>query len=215
MPDPYLVTCLVTLRSEFSALDAGRDKDSDGWIGDEAHQQETSDHNPDSRGRVLAIDIDSTGPWPAPFGDIVESVRGDSRLEYVIWNRRIASRSHGWTWRAYDGKDPHTGHAHFSARHDHTGDTSTAPWGVEREFSMELTDEQMDDLADRVAARVWAFQLEDPMSTSTPKAKKSAGAYVRYGDALHVADRNVTNAARDAILAALPAAPARNVTNGG
>lgn len=210
MADPYLVACLVTLRSEFNALDSGRDKDSDGWIGDEAHQQETSDHNPDGRGRVLAIDIDSTGPWPAPFGDIVESVRGDSRLEYVIWDRRIASRSHGWTWRAYDGRDPHTGHAHFSARHDHTGNTSTAPWGVEREFSMELTDEQMNDLADRVAARVWAFQLEDPMSTSTPRGKKSAGAYVRYGDALHIADRNVTNAARDAILARLdePAVPA-------
>lgn len=33
-----------------------------------------------------------------------------------------------------------------------------------------------------IAEAVWAFQLEDPLSTSTPKAKKSAGAYQRYVD---------------------------------
>lgn len=132
MSDPYLVPCLVTLRAEFNALDPNRDKGSDGWIGDAKHQQEHSDHNPDSQGRVMALDIDSTGPWPVPFGALVESLRGDSRLEYVIWNRRIASRDQSWKWRDYHGtSDPHTGHAHFSARHDHTGNTSTADWGIE------------------------------------------------------------------------------------
>jgi hypothetical protein len=130
--DPYLVPCLAELRAEFNQLSPHRDKGSDGWIGDAAHQAHTSDHNPDPQGRVLAVDIDSTGPWPSPFGDIVESLRGDWRLEYIIWDRRIASRSQGWTWRTYTGtSDPHTGHAHFSARHDHTGGTSTAPWPLE------------------------------------------------------------------------------------
>jgi hypothetical protein len=137
---PYLVACLVTLRAEFNAIAPGRDKGSDGWIGDAAHKQEVSDHNPDSAGRVLAIDIDSTGPWPLDFGALVESLRGDARLEYIIWNRRIASRDQGWTWRAYSGtSDPHTGHAHFSARHDHSGNTSTAPWGIQ-EMIMEPAD---------------------------------------------------------------------------
>jgi hypothetical protein len=132
MSDAYLVPCLVVLRAGFNRLNPNRDKGSDGWIGDAAHQAETSDHNPDSQGRVLALDIDSSGPWPVPFGDLVESMRGDSRLEYVIWNRRIASRSQGWTWRAYSGtSDPHTGHAHFSARHDHAGNNSTAAWPLE------------------------------------------------------------------------------------
>jgi hypothetical protein len=136
--DPYLVPCLATLRAEFNALNPKRDKGSDGWIGDEAHQAEHSDHNPDSAGRVLALDIDATGPWPGgvtdfnAFNMMVESLRGDSRLEYIIWNRRIASRDQGWKWRTYTGtSDPHTGHAHFSARHDHTGNTSTADWGIE------------------------------------------------------------------------------------
>lgn len=129
MTAPYLVACLATLRAEFNELAPDRDKGSDGWIGDEAHQHEVSDHNPDSQGRVLAVDIDSTGPWPYDFTAMVESLRGDSRLEYIIWNRRIASRDQGWTWRTYTGtSDPHTGHAHFSARHDHTGNTSTASW---------------------------------------------------------------------------------------
>lgn len=132
MTAPYLVPCLVTLRAEFSALSPHRDKGADGWIGDAAHLSRDSDHNPDSQGRVLAIDIDSTGPWPVPFSDLVESLRGDDRLEYIIFNRRIASRSRGWTWRTYTGSnDPHTGHAHFSARHDHAGNNSTAPWGLE------------------------------------------------------------------------------------
>jgi hypothetical protein len=135
---PYLEPCLATLRAEFNALNPKRDKGSDGWIGDEAHQAEHSDHNPDSAGRVLALDIDATGPWPGgvtdfnAFNMMVESLRGDSRLEYIIWNRRIASRDQGWKWRTYTGtSDPHTGHAHFSARHDHTGNTSTADWGIE------------------------------------------------------------------------------------
>jgi hypothetical protein len=127
----FLVPCLVKLREEFNALAPGRDKGSDGWIGDPAHAARTSDHNPRSDGAVLALDIDSTGPWPVPFGDLVESLRGDDRLEYLIWNGRIASHDRGWTWRDYAGSsDPHTGHAHFSARHDRTGNRSTARWGL-------------------------------------------------------------------------------------
>lgn len=143
MATPYLVPCLVTLRAEFNTIAPNRDKGADGWIGDAAHQARTSDHNPDSLGRVLAVDIDSTGPWPGgvtdfnAFNMMIESLLGDGRLEYIIWNRRIASRDQGWTWRTYTGTaDPHTGHAHFSARHDHTGNDSTAPWGLTEEDDM-------------------------------------------------------------------------------
>lgn len=158
MADPYLVPCLVTLRSEFNRLSPNRDKGADGWIGDTAHQTHTSDHNPDAQGRVLAIDIDSTGPWPRPFGDLVESLRGDARLEYIIWNRRICSRDQGWTWRTYTGTaDPHTNHAHFSARHDHTGNTSTAPWGLIQENDDMLVSKG--DSGEEV--KFWQFVLND------------------------------------------------------
>lgn len=126
----YLVPCLDQLRTEFDALSPHRDRGADGSIGDTAHSQRVSDHNPDPEGRVLALDIDVTGPWPVPFADLVESVRGDRRLEYVIFNHRIASRSQAWKWRKYGGVDPHTGHAHFSARHDHTDNNSHSTWAL-------------------------------------------------------------------------------------
>lgn len=156
MTAAFLVPCLVTLRAEFNELAPGRGKGADGWIGDTAHAARASDHNPDAQGRVLALDIDSTGPWPRPFDDLVEGRRGDDRLEYVIWNRRIASRDQGWTWRTYTGtSDPHTGHAHFSARHDHSGNDSTAPW--------EMTGDEMlvkkGDSGDQV--RFWQYLLGD------------------------------------------------------
>lgn len=145
-----LVPCLVALRAEFDAVSPNRDKASDGWIGDAAHRQESSDHNPDETGRtpyedadnideVHAIDVDDSGPWPdAGWFDrtvlaIVERHRTgqDDRLQNVIRNGRIASRSWGWTWRTYDGPNPHTEHAHFSARYSSAQEADTRPWGVD------------------------------------------------------------------------------------
>jgi hypothetical protein len=54
-----LIPSLVRLRQEFNLINPERDKASDGWIGDAAHQANpTSDHNPDLRGLVHAIDMD-------------------------------------------------------------------------------------------------------------------------------------------------------------
>lgn len=136
----FLVPCLVRMRDEWNAISPKRDKSADGSIGDAAHSSRTSDHNPRSDGAVLALDIDSTGPWPGGFDHFVQRVvaqqksGADSRLEYVIWNHKIASRTRRWAWATYTGSsDPHTGHAHFSARHDHSGNTSTAAWHIDDE----------------------------------------------------------------------------------
>lgn len=145
-----LVPCLVALRAEFNAVSLNRDKASDGWLGDAAHRRESSDHNPDETGRtpyedadnvdeVHALDVDDSGPWPdAGWFDrtvlaIVERHRleKDDRLQIVIRNRRIASRSWGWTWRPYTGPNPHTEHAHFSARYTSAQEADTRPWGVD------------------------------------------------------------------------------------
>lgn len=164
---PYLVPCLVALRSEFDRLDPGRDRAADGWIGDAAHQAKTSDHNPDALGRVLAVDVDSSGPWPLPFDTYVQLVVArqragyDGRLEYVIWNRLIASRDSVWRWVTYTGSsDPHIGHGHFSARHDHTGQGDTSPWGIEELMTP-------DDIG-KIASAVWAagFGTGDNRETS-------------------------------------------------
>jgi peptidoglycan hydrolase-like protein with peptidoglycan-binding domain len=132
----YLIDCLVQLRKEFNTLNPDRDKGADGWIGDEAHQAKDSDHNPDSLGRVLALDIDSTGPWPKPFGDLISGLvgrcqRGDERrLEYIISNRHIYRHSQNFVQQDYSGSDPHTGHAHFSGRHDHYREDDISNWGI-------------------------------------------------------------------------------------
>lgn len=144
-----LVPCLDALRTEFNVLNPDRDKSSDGWIGDTSHSASESDHNPDETGNtpyedsdstdeVHALDIDKTGSWPngATYDQLVNLIvdrhrNGDDwRLQNVIWNRRIASRSWGWTWDDYTGSNPHGEHAHFSAIYDSNAEKSTASWGL-------------------------------------------------------------------------------------
>ncbi len=144
-----LVACLVSLRRDINALAPGRDKRTDGAVADAAHSQ-TSDHAPDEdspalRGKdadrvneVHAIDVDASGPWPAGWSmeRIVQTIvtrhrsGADVRLQNIIFNRRIWSRSWGWTARAYHGASPHTEHAHFSARYTTAQENDTSPWGL-------------------------------------------------------------------------------------
>jgi len=143
-----LVPCLVSLRNEFNKLAPGRDKASDGSIGDTAHQQESSDHNPDETGRtpysdadhineVHAIDVDDDlrkSGWTMEkcLEIIVTRHREgrDDRLQNIIYNRRIWSRSWGWTARTYTGASAHTEHAHFSARYTTAQESNTKAWGL-------------------------------------------------------------------------------------
>jgi hypothetical protein len=143
-----LVPCLVGLRTEFNRLAPSRDKASDGSIGDAAHAQESSDHNPDETGstpyedadninEVHAIDVDDDlrkSGWTMDkcLEIIITRHRSgrDNRLQNVIYNRRIWSRSWGWTARAYTGANAHTEHAHFSARYTTAQESDTRPWGL-------------------------------------------------------------------------------------
>ncbi len=162
MADWILVPCLVSLRAEFNLLAPARDKASDGSIGDVAHQQEASDHNPDETGRtptsdadhineVHAIDVDDdlrkTGWTMQRCCDIIRlrhQAGRDDRLQNIIYDRRICSRSWGWTWRAYTGASPHTEHAHFSARYTTAQENDTRPWGLlEEDDDMTFTETQM------------------------------------------------------------------------
>jgi hypothetical protein len=146
---------LISLRNEFNALAPARDKASDGAVGDAAHMAESSDHNvddspgsktpytdPDDLPEVHAVDVDNDLNEPGWTMDrcveiIVTRHRShqDDRLQNVIWNRKIWSRSWGWTARAYTGASAHTEHAHFSARYGSgtgTGnpENDTRPWGL-------------------------------------------------------------------------------------
>jgi hypothetical protein len=147
MNAPILVPCLVALRAEFNSLAPHRDKGADGWIGDKAHQQESSDHNPDETGRtpyedadnideVHALDVDKDLGSGLDLGDYVSEIRinhmngDDDRLQNIIWQGRIASRSWGWGWHTYTGASAHFDHAHFSARYTTAQENDTTYWGV-------------------------------------------------------------------------------------
>lgn len=143
-----LVPCLVALRAEFDVLAPGRDRASDGALGDRAHARTSSDHNPDETGatpyedadhldEVHAIDVDDdlrTSGWSMnrALRIIIERHRAghDDRLQNVIYDRRIWSRSWGWTARAYRGASSHTEHAHFSARYTTAQERDTRAWGL-------------------------------------------------------------------------------------
>jgi len=99
-----------------------RDKSSDGWIGDTSHKARRSDHNPDAKGIVRAIDIDrdlsgKAKPDLMPYlADQIRvcAKRGDKRISYIIFAGRIASSRMGWRWRKYRGINPHNTHLHVS-----------------------------------------------------------------------------------------------------
>jgi hypothetical protein len=184
MADPILIPCLVQLRDEFNLIAPARSKASDGWIGDTAHQQETSDHNDDEVGRVPIRDADSkhevhavdvtapiTGaelrypPTGATHVSGMEAVvqfllsrcrsGAEKRLRYMIYNRRIWEASNGWRQRAYTGPSPHTEHAHFSASYTTSLEASTASWHLE-DIPVALTADDKKWLSAEIAKAVTA-----------------------------------------------------------
>lgn len=130
MAEPHLAPSLVRLRSEINARWPHRDHSSDGWIGDVHHQQQgsKSDHNPNGRNSVNAIDIDKDG-IDAPY--VVGQAIKHPATNYVIFNRRIWSRNHHFAPRKYTGtKDPHTSHIHVSIQQTAAAEQNTQPWGI-------------------------------------------------------------------------------------
>lgn len=128
MTRPYLANPLQVLRTEYDVAHPGRSRASDGWIGDPAHQARKSDHNPDKHGVVWAIDLTTDGRSGAALAEHLRSTK-DPRVKYVIHNRRIFAGAAGpqpWTWRPYNGSNPHTKHVHISA---HGNPADTRPWG--------------------------------------------------------------------------------------
>lgn len=86
-----------------------------GWIGDQTHQSECSDHNKDATGVVHAIDVMVTGARAE--ATVTGCLAHPDDLQYVIHNRTIWSVTTGWQPRKYLGSDPHTNHVHASGKH--------------------------------------------------------------------------------------------------
>lgn len=116
-----------------------RRKDSDGGIGDAAHATRNSDHNPYIKvgtfGIVRAYDFThapETGFDAYAFAEMLLKNK-DSRIRYVISNRKIASGKAGpkpWEWRKYEGTNPHIHHTHVSVTEDVGEFDSMKSWNI-------------------------------------------------------------------------------------
>lgn len=101
------------------------------WLGDANHQAEQSDHNPDSRGLVHAIDC-MTYTDTARGNEIVRWVLTDTDdVEYIIFNRTIWSRSNSFKPKAYTGDNPHVEHVHISGKHGNVGANAATGTGYD------------------------------------------------------------------------------------
>lgn len=138
-----IAECLDQLRDEVNAYRPGRDKSSDGWIGDADHATRSSDHNPwvkdaNGVGVVTALDVDEDDDQH--IGAIVLGAtvgRRDPRVKYVIYERKIwrsyknhAGHPEPWHPEPYTGSNAHTHHIHVSVKPDQRLYDDRATWGI-------------------------------------------------------------------------------------
>lgn len=123
----HLAPALVQLRAEVNARWPGRSKRSDGTIGDAAHSARRSDHNPNRRRSVNAIDITASG---IDTGALIAAAKRHPSVRYIIHNRRIMNRDIGnFKPRPYRG-NPHTAHVHISIYQSRAAEQRRQSWGI-------------------------------------------------------------------------------------
>lgn len=124
----HLAPSLAKLRDEVNATWPNRSKTHDGTIGDRAHSARKSDHNPNSRGSVNAIDITAKG---VNVARIIAVAKKHPSVRYIIYNRTIMNRDIGhFRPRAYHGSNPHKAHVHISIYQRASAEEDTRSWGL-------------------------------------------------------------------------------------
>lgn len=104
-------------------------------IGDEDHQDDWSDHNPNGANVVCGKDILSDdGLNLQAFVDHLIA-NPHPNLRYVIFNRKIYQRKNGFAEQDYNGKNAHKTHVHVSVGNgpdgrSTTGYDNTMSWGI-------------------------------------------------------------------------------------
>jgi len=134
-----LAPALAVLRAEINTRWPRRDKTSDGWIGDAAHQASKSDHNPNERGSVDALDVDEDG---IDVAAVLAAIKRHPSARYVIYERRLYHRLRGWKSEPYTGVNPHDKHFHLSIDQTRAAEQDRRPWGLLEEDMGTLTGEQ-------------------------------------------------------------------------
>jgi hypothetical protein len=130
---PYLSKAAVQMREQIDDSFADRSRKSDGWIGDQKHQNTKSDHNPlPNTGEVCAIDVDAKlCDQPEMSIYLAEQIRvvakTDKRISYIIHAGKIASAKSFWKFIKYRGINPHHKHIHISFKPNQKGDFFNIP----------------------------------------------------------------------------------------
>lgn len=125
MATAVLAPSLARFRTSINTRWPERDHTSDGWIGDRAHQARKSDHNPDSRGIVHALDIDRDG---VHIPTLVAAAILHPATRYVIYWKRIYHIDDLMRPKRYTGDNPHTGHVHVSIERRTQDENSKIAW---------------------------------------------------------------------------------------
>ncbi len=129
---------LVVLRDEVDREHPGRDKSSDGWLGDPRHsasgapENGGSKHNANRRGVVCARDIDNSAVDVARL--VACAIRHPSTRN-IIYNRKIRSKGYGGGLSqayAYHGTNPHDKHVHVDIEMTERQENDTRAWGYYR-----------------------------------------------------------------------------------
>lgn len=125
-----LANSLIQLRKQVNEAFTERDKSSDGSIGDTAHSNRKSDHNPNAAGVVTAIDIDRDFNDGHDGRELVSAlVAGqDPRVKYIIFERQITVPGDITRWKPYHGANAHNHHIHISVSANAKLYDDATPW---------------------------------------------------------------------------------------
>lgn len=131
--------CLEQLVAEADAAAPDRNRASDGSIGDQRHQQGSSDHNPGPivGGKAIVRAVDITNDPALDLPAVAERIRAQAAARlpqvfaggYVILNGRITAADFSG-WRVYTGTDPHVSHMHVSSARSAPAFDRRDRWGV-------------------------------------------------------------------------------------
>lgn len=125
--------CLTVLKAQIDKAHPDRPKQSDGMVASSQHhaRNPNSDHEPNAHGVVCAWDI-TTADFTDTLAEQLRLMgkRGDKRVAYVIYKRRIASAKQDWAWRPYTYGDPHLNHIHLSVSQDPAQYDREDPWNL-------------------------------------------------------------------------------------
>jgi hypothetical protein len=128
-----LAESLKQLRVQLNAQFPERDKKSDGSVGDLSHSKRKSDHNPNSRGVVTAIDVTHNPQKTINCFQLAEALQKskDPRIKYLIFNSKITVQGDISKWKSYSGANAHKHHLHISVSSDPALYDSRKAWNLQ------------------------------------------------------------------------------------